>query len=74
MLWQHLGHTVAAVNVSWLGFEVALVSVYALPLTDPYRVCLVEVGLLPKEAVALTGVRSCAGTARPLAQIGTHHG
>ena len=54
VLWQHLGHTVAAVKVGWLGFEVALVSVYVPPLTDPHKSHLVEAGLLPTEAAALT--------------------
>ena len=54
VLWQHLSHTVAAVKVGWLGFEVALVSIYVPPLTDPQKACLVEAGLLPTEAVALT--------------------
>ena len=54
VLWQHLGHTVAAVKVGWLGFEVALVSVYVPPLTDPHKARLVEAGLLPTEAAALT--------------------
>ena len=54
VLWQHLGHTVAAVKVGWLGFEVALVSVYVPPLTDPHRARLVEAGLVPTEAAALT--------------------
>ena len=54
VLWQHLGRTVAAVKVGWLGFEVALVSVYVPPLTDPHRACLVEAGLLPTKAAALT--------------------
>ena len=54
VLWQHLGHTVAAVKVGWLGFEVALVSIYVLPLTDPHRARLVEAGLLPTKAAALT--------------------
>ena len=44
----------ATVKVCWLGFEVALVSVYVPPITDPHRICLVEASLLPTEAVALT--------------------
>ena len=55
MLWQHLSHTVAAVKIGWLGFEVALVSVYVLPLTDPHKACFVEAGLLPTEADVLSG-------------------
>ena len=54
VLWQHLGYTVAAVKVGWLGFEVALVSIYVPPLTDPHKAHLVEAGLLPTEAAALT--------------------
>ena len=54
VLWQHLSPTVAAVKISWLGFEVALVSVYVPPLTDPHKARLVEAGLLPTEAATLT--------------------
>ena len=43
---------VAAVKVGWLGFEVALVSAYVPPLTDPHRAGLVEAGLLPTEAAS----------------------
>ena len=53
VLWQHLGHTVAAVKVGWPGFVVTLVSVYVPPLTRPHRGCLVEAGLLPTEAASL---------------------
>ena len=44
----------AAVKVSWLGFEVAQVSVYVPPFTDPHKARLVEAGLLPTEAAILT--------------------
>ena len=54
VLWQYLSHTVAAVKIGWLGFEVALVSVYVPPLTDPNKARLVEAGLLPTEAATLT--------------------
>ena len=54
MLWQHFSHTVAAIKVGWLGFEVALVSIYVPPFTDPHKARLMEAGLLPTEAVTLT--------------------
>ena len=54
VLWQYLGHTVAAVKVGWLGLKVALVSVYVPHLTDPHRARLVEASLLPTETAALT--------------------
>ena len=53
MLWEHIGHTVAAFRVGWPGFVVTLVSVYIPPLTSPHKGRLVEVGLLPTEAAAL---------------------
>ena len=59
VLWEHIGHTVAAFKVGWPGFVVTLVSVYIPPLTSPHKGLiiphkgLVEAGLLPTEAAAL---------------------
>ena len=63
--WQHIGYTVAAVKVGWLGFAVTLVSVYVPPLTNPHRSHLVEVGVLPTKAASLTELGAVLGLISP---------